>query len=480
MVAKVANIADHNPQIKAMEQVFQSQKRAFAAHPMPSAEERIALIKRLKPAIVRHQDNLVAAVNKDFGNRCASETLFAELISLMEAVKYYSKHVSNWMKPQKRHVPFNMRPARAKLYHQPLGVVGIIVPWNYPYFLALSPMLPALAAGNRVMLKMSEYTPNAAEAMKKMLAEIYTEDQVSVITGDADVGIAFSKLPFDHILFTGSTSVGRHVMAAAAQNLTPVTLELGGKSPVIIHESFPLREAAERISWGKCLNAGQTCVAPDYVLVPRHRLDEFTSTFRDVVSTWYPTVRDNADFTSVVNARQLKRLQGYLQDAESKGAKIVPINPAKENFEGSGKLPMTLVLNTTDDMLIEQDEIFGPLLIVRAYDTLDQAIKHVNDRPRPLALYYFDYDTGRADYLLNHTHSGGVCVNDTLTHVALDDLPFGGVGPSGMGQYHGREGFLAFSKSKGVVHKGKVNGAKLLFPPWNRRIHQILFKSMLK
>ncbi|MFZ5605013.1 MAG: coniferyl aldehyde dehydrogenase, partial [Pseudomonadota bacterium] len=366
------------------------------------------------------------------------------------------------------------------LYHQPLGVVGIIVPWNYPYFLALSPMLPALAAGNRVMLKMSEYTPNAAEAMKKMLAEIYTEDQVSVITGEADVGIAFSKLPFDHILFTGSTSVGRHVMAAAAQNLTPVTLELGGKSPVIIHESFPLREAAERISWGKCLNAGQTCVAPDYVLVPRHRLDEFTSTFRDVVSTWYPTVRDNADFTSVVNARQLKRLQGYLQDAESKGAKIVPINPAKENFEGSGKLPMTLVLDTTDDMLIEQDEIFGPLLIVRAYDTLDQAIKHVNDRPRPLALYYFDYDAGRADYLLNHTHSGGMCINDTLTHVALDDLPFGGVGPSGMGQYHGREGFLAFSKSKGVVHKGKVNGTKLLFPPWNRRIHQILFKSMLK
>ncbi|NPU90565.1 MAG: coniferyl aldehyde dehydrogenase [Gammaproteobacteria bacterium] len=480
MVAKVANIADHNPQIKAMEQVFQSQKRAFAAHPMPSAEERIALIKRLKPAIVRHQDNLVAAVNKDFGNRCASETLFAELISLMEAVKYYSKHVSNWMKPQTRHVPFNMRPARAKLYHQPLGVVGIIVPWNYPYFLALSPMLPALAAGNRVMLKMSEYTPNAAEAMKKMLAEIYTEDQVSVITGEADVGVAFSKLPFDHILFTGSTSVGRHVMTAAAQNLTPVTLELGGKSPVIIHESFPLREAAERISWGKCLNAGQTCVAPDYVMVPRHRLDEFTSTFRDVVSTWYPTVRDNPDFTSVINARQLKRLQGYLQDAENKGAKIVPINPAKEDFEGSGKLPMTLVLDTTDDMLIEQDEIFGPLMIVRAYDSLDQAIKHVNDRPRPLALYYFDYDAGRADYLLNHTHSGGVCVNDTLTHVALDDLPFGGVGPSGMGHYHGREGFLTFSKSKGVVHKGKVNGAKLLFPPWNRRIHQILFKSMLK
>lgn len=480
MVAKVANIADHNPLIKGMEQIFQQQKRAYAAHPMPSAEERIALIKRLKPAIIRHQDSLVAAVNKDFGNRCASETLFAELISLTEATKYYSKQVSGWMKPEKRHVPFNLRPLRARLHFQPLGVVGIIVPWNYPYFLALSPLLPALAAGNRVMLKMSEYTPHAAEAMKKMLAEIYTEDQVAVITGEADVGVAFSKLPFDHILFTGSTSVGRHVMAAAAQNLTPVTLELGGKSPVIIHESYPLKDAADRLAWGKCLNVGQTCVAPDYVLVHRTRLDAFVSSFRDVVSTWYPTVRNNPDFTSVVNERQLKRLKGYLQDAESKGARIIPINPANENFDGSGKLPITLVLDTHEDMLIEQDEIFGPLLMVKPYDTLDEAVKYVNDRPRPLALYYFDYDNSRCEYVLNHTHSGGVCLNDTLTHVVLDDLPFGGVGPSGMGQYHGREGFLAFSKAKGVVRKGKVNGAKLLYPPWNRRIHQILFKSMLK
>ncbi len=480
MVAQVAHLADHNPVIRDMERVFQRQKQAFAAHPLPSAEERIAQIRRLKPALLRHQDNLVAAVNRDFGNRCASETLFAELVSLIEGVKYYTRHIPGWMQPEKRHVPFTLRPARASVHYQPLGVVGIIVPWNYPYFLSLGPLLPALAAGNRVMLKMSEYTPHSADALKKMLAEIYTEDQVAVITGEADVGIAFSRLPFDHILFTGSTSVGRHVMAAAAQNLTPVTLELGGKSPAVIHESFPLKEAAERLAWGKCLNAGQTCIAPDYVLVPRHKLDAFVSTFRDVVSTWYPTVRNNPDFTAVINERQLQRLQNYLQDAQSKGAKIMPINPAREDFTASGKLPVTLVLNTSADMLIEQDEIFGPLFIVKPYDTLNDAVKYINDRPRPLALYYFDFDPARADYVVNHTHSGGVCINDTLTHVIVDDLPFGGIGPSGMGHYHGREGFLTFSKAKGVVQKGKVNGTRLLFPPWNRRIHQILFKSLLK
>lgn len=480
MVAKVANIADHNPQLRAMEQIFQAQKRAYAAHPMPSADERISLIKRLKTAILQHQDALVAAVNQDFGNRCASETLFAELISLLEAIKYYNKQIPRWMKPETRHVPFSLRPAQAKVIYQPLGVVGIIVPWNYPYYLALGPALAALAAGNRVMIKMSEYTPHAAEAMKKMLATIYNEDQVAVICGEADVGIAFTKLPFDHILFTGSTSVGRHVMAAAAQNLTPVTLELGGKSPCIVHESFPMLEAAERIAWGKCLNAGQTCVAPDYVFVPRHQVDEFVRTFKQVVSAWYPTLRDNPDFTSVINARQLKRLQSYLDDAKAKGARIEPINPANENFEGSGKLPITLVFDTTADMVIEQDEIFGPLFIVKPYDTLDQALHYINSHPRPLALYYFDFDHGRADYVITHTHSGGVGLNDTVSHVVVDDMPFGGVGPSGMGHYHGKEGFLTFSKAKGTFRKGKLNGAKLLFPPWNRRIHQILFKSLLK
>lgn len=480
MVAKVANISDHHPAIADMERIFKAQRAAYNAHPMPSAEERISVLKRLKNAIIRHEDALVEAVNKDFGSRCPTETRFVELVSLIEAIKYHVKHVRKWMKPERRNMPANMRPAKAKIIRQPLGVVGIIVPWNYPYFLALDAAIAALTAGNRVMIKMSEFTPHAAEAMRAMLAEIYPEDQVAVITGEADVGIAFTKLPYDHLIFTGSTNVGKHVMAAAAENLTPVTLELGGKSPVLIHESFPMKEAAERISWGKCINAGQTCVAPDYILVQRSQQDEFAKAFTDVVSKWYPTKLNNEDFTSVVNERQLNRLKSYLKDAEEKGARIVPINPANEDFASSGKMPITMVFNTTEDMLIEQNEIFGPLLMIKAYEDLDHAVQYINNHPRPLALYYFDHNQERADYVMTHTHSGGGCINDTLTHVAVEDIPFGGVGPSGMGHYHGYEGFLTFSKSKGIVVKGKINPAKLLFPPWNRRIHKMVLKLAFK
>ncbi|RLT96943.1 coniferyl aldehyde dehydrogenase [Ketobacter sp.] len=480
MVAKVATISDHSPDIADMERIFKAQRAAYRAHPMPSAEERISTIKRMKNAIIRHEDALVEAVNRDFGSRCPTETRFVELVSLVEVIKYHVKNVRKWMKPEKRSMPVNMRPAKAKVIRQPLGVVGIIVPWNYPYFLALDAAIAALTAGNRVMIKMSEFTPHSADAMKAMLAEIYPEEQVAVITGEADVGIAFTKLPFDHLIFTGSTNVGKHVMAAAAENLTPVTLELGGKSPVIIHESFPMKEAAERISWGKCINAGQTCVAPDYILVHRSQKDEFARVFSEVVSNWYPTKLNNEDYTSVVNERQLNRLKSYLKDAEEKGAKVVPINPAREDFSTSGKMPMTMVFDTTSDMLIEQNEIFGPLLMVRTYDNLEEAVHYVNDRPRPLALYYFDYDQARVDYVMTHTHAGGGCVNDTLTHVAVEDVPFGGIGPSGMGHYHGYEGFLTFSKSKGIVQKGKINPTKLLFPPWNRRIHKMVLKMAFK
>lgn len=482
MVANVTQFAEHahNRQIDHMKQVFESQRRAFRAHPMPTADERISHLKRLKPALLKHMDALIAALNNDFSSRSAAETKFAELVSSLEGVKYHAKNVRQWMKDERRHVPISLSPAKARVVYQPLGVVGVIVPWNYPIFLSIGPLLSALSAGNRVMIKMSEYTPKTSEAIKTMLQEVFPEDQVAVITGEADVGVAFSKLAFDHLLFTGSTSVGRHVMRAAAENLTPVTLELGGKSPAIIHESFPMIDAAERISFGKCFNAGQTCVAPDYILVPRHRIDEFVNAFTQVVSTWYPTVRDNNDFTAVINERQHARLQNYLKDAKEKGAKIIPINPANEEFSGTRKMPMTMVLNTNDDMLIEQDEIFGPMLIVKPYDSLEDAINYVNDRDRPLALYYFDYNHDRARYVTEHTHSGGMCINDTLSHVAVDDMPFGGVGPSGMGHYHGREGFLTFSKAKGIFEKGKFNAAKFIFPPWNKGLHTFLFKNLLK
>ena len=480
MVAKVANIADHNPEIREMQTTFEAQKAAFRAHPMPSAEERINQIKRLKPALIRHQENFVDAVNKDFGSRCPTETKFVELVSLLETIKYCSGNVAKWMRPERRKVPMNLKPASAKVVYQPLGVVGIIVPWNYPIFLAIDPLIGALAAGNRVMIKMSEFTPHTAQAVKNMLSELYSEDQVAVFCGETDVSVAFSKLPFDHLLFTGSTAVGKHIMAAAAENLTPVTLELGGKSPILIHESFPMKDAAERLSWGKCVNAGQTCVAPDYALVHRSKLDEFQSELEKVFGTWYPNARDNEDYTAVINERQLNRLKGYLKDAEDKGARIVPLNPEGANYEGSGKLPVTLVFDTTEDMEIEKNEIFGPLLIVKPYDRLEEAVQYINDRPRPLALYYFDYDNGRVEYVLNNTHSGGVTVNDTLTHVVVEDIPFGGVGPSGMGQYHGPEGFKTFSKAKGVAVKGKVNAARFFYPPWNRRIHKMLLNTLLK
>ncbi|CBL44116.1 putative coniferyl aldehyde dehydrogenase [gamma proteobacterium HdN1] len=482
MTTKVSVLADHMPtrQTTQLQQIFENQRRAFHAHPMPDAAERIEHIQRLRPALLKHMDRLIAAVSQDFGNRCASETKFAEMLTTMEAIKYHARNVRKWMRTEKRSAGLLLAPAKVRVVYQPVGVVGIIVPWNYPLFLALGPLLSALSAGNRAMIKMSEYTPATADAFKTMIQEIYPEDHVAVITGEADVGVAFSKLPFDHLLFTGSTAVGKHVMRAAADNLTPVTLELGGKSPAIIHESFPMQEAAERIAFGKCLNAGQTCVAPDYVMVPRQRVDEFVTSFSQVASTWYPTIRDNNDFTSIVNDRQFNRLQGYLQNAKEKGAKIIPINPKSEDLTGTRKIPFTLVLDSTPEMQIEQDEIFGPLLIVKPYDTLEDAIAYINERPRPLALYYFDFNAERSRHVTEHTHSGGMCINDTLSHVAADDLPFGGAGASGMGHYHGREGFLTFSKAKGVVEKGKFNATRFMFPPWDRRIHKLLFGFFLK
>ncbi|PCJ47310.1 MAG: coniferyl-aldehyde dehydrogenase [Moraxellaceae bacterium] len=484
MVTNVSQIADHQAdhQYNAAElqRVFDAQKAAFRVNPMPTAEERIDHLARLKPALLKHMSTLEQAISDDFSHRCSSETKLGEMMPSLEGIKYHIKHVKKWMRDDKRHVAATLRPAKAKVVYQPLGVVGIIVPWNYPIFLALGPLLPALAAGNRVMIKMSEFTPRTAEAFKIMISEIFPENHVCVVTGEAEVAIAFTKLPFDHILFTGSTSVGKHVMRAAAENLTPVTLELGGKSPAIINESFPLSEAAERLGFGKALNAGQTCVAPDYVLCPEQKVNDFVNEMKKVIGKWYPTMLNNDDYTAIVSDRQHQRLQGYLTDAENKGATIIPINPANEDFSHTRKMPLTLVLNTNKDMLIEQDEIFGPIMIIKPYDSLDDAINYVNDQPRPLALYYFDFDQSRADDVLRRTHSGGACINDTVSHVIVDDIPFGGIGPAGMGSYHGKEGFLTFSQAKGVYVKGKINATKFLFPPWNRKIHNFLFNTLLK
>ncbi|HEY0663082.1 MAG TPA: coniferyl aldehyde dehydrogenase [Thiobacillaceae bacterium] len=481
MVANLQAVAAASPELKDLQRIFEAQRAAFARHRYPSAAERIANLNKLRAALVKWKEILAQEVSKDFGSRSQDETLFAEVLTSLEGLKYHAGNVKKWMQPEKRHVSFIQQPGKARIVYQPIGVVGVIVPWNYPIFLATGPLMAALAAGNRVMIKMSSFTPALAEAFKKMIAEIFDEDQVAVITGKGEISDAFSRLAFDHILFTGSTNVGRQIMSYASANLTPVTLELGGKSPVIIHESFPIKDAVPRIAFGKCWNSGQTCVAPDHLLCPRGKVDEFVKEFTAQVSSMYPSgMLNNPDYTSVVNSKQYTRIQGYLQDAREKGAKIIEINPANETFGSSHKMPVTLVLNVTDDMEIMKNEIFGPVLPIKPYDTLDEAINYVNSRPRPLALYYFDYNSGRAEFVETHTCSGGMCVNDTMSHVGIDDLPFGGVGPAGMGRYHGKEGFITLSNARSVLERGSFYGVKYLLPPFNTKLHQFIRKNLLK
>jgi len=466
--------------ISDMKRIFAAQRAAFGRDRYPSSSARIRALEELRSALVRDRDVLAREVSKDFGSRSVDETLFAEVLTALEGIKYTKKHVESWMAPDIRHVSPLQMPSKARVTYQPLGVVGIIVPWNYPIFLAVGPLTSALAAGNRVMIKMSSFTPALGEAFKKMIGRVFSEDQVAVVTGGGPISDAFCRMPFDHILFTGSTNVGKTVMEAAAANLVPVTLELGGKSPVILHESFPVVDAVPRIAFGKCWNAGQTCVAPDHLLCPRGKVDEFIREFTSQIHKMYPTLVRNADYTSIVNSKQYNRIQGYLKDARAKGAKVIEINPANESFEGTHKIPITLVLDATDDMEIMQNEIFGPVLPIISYDGLDQAIAYVNARPRPLALYYFDYDARRAHKVETQTISGGMCINDTLSHVGADDLPFGGVGPAGMGRYHAKEGFLTLSNARSVVEKSKFYPLAALLPPFGTAMHEFAKKAMFR
>ncbi|MDH4556330.1 coniferyl aldehyde dehydrogenase [Pseudomonas sp. BN417] len=476
MVADIAYLQQSQQQISQLESLFQRQREAFRANPMPSADQRIQWLTSLRELLFAEKDALIAAISQDFSNRSANETLLAEIMPSLHGIHYVAKRLRKWMKPSRRSVGMAFQPASAKVVYQPLGVVGVIVPWNYPLYLAIGPLVGALAAGNRVMIKMSESTPATSQLLKDLLARIFPEDLVGVVLGEAEVGVAFSRQPFDHLLFTGATSIGKHVMRAAAENLTPVTLELGGKSPAIVSTDVPLADAAERIAFGKTMNAGQTCVAPDYVLVPEDRVDGFVEAYRQAVQGFFPQLKDNPDYTAIINERQLGRLNGYLADAKAKGARLVPLFP-----EAQGRrLPHTLVLNATDEMKLMQEEIFGPLLPIVPYRQLEDAFAYINDRPHPLALYYFGYNRGEQQRVLHETHSGGVCLNDTLLHVAQDDMPFGGIGPSGMGHYHGHEGFLTFSKAKGVFIKQRFNAAKMIYPPYGKAIQKLVHKLFVR
>jgi acyl-CoA reductase-like NAD-dependent aldehyde dehydrogenase len=436
--------------------------------------QRVAALAGLETLLLENTAALADAIDRDFGGRARHETRLLEVFPALEAIRHARKHLLAWVAPRRARTNFWFLPGRSRVVMQPLGVVGIVVPWNYPIYLAIGPAVSALAAGNRVIVKMSESAPATGELLAALVARYLSPDAMTVVNGDADVARAFTALPFDHLVFTGSTEVGRHVMRAAAANLTPVTLELGGKSPAIVGRGIAIEEAADRIAYGKCLNAGQTCVAPDYVLVPEERLEAFAAAASATVARLYPRLADNPDYTAIIDARHRARLQAYLDEARGRGAQVREINPAGEDFTGSPKLPPTLLVGAPEDSRVMREEIFGPILPLVPYRALDDAIAYVNARPRPLALYVFDHDRAAVNAVLGRTVSGGVSVNETIVHLGQDDLPFGGVGPSGMGEYHGRAGFEAFSKRKAVFYQSRFNGLKLLRPPYGARFERLL------
>ncbi|WMS86144.1 coniferyl aldehyde dehydrogenase [Pleionea litopenaei] len=471
----------HNDSKVFMQDIFEQQQHAYRAHPYPARTERKDMLKALRRSIVKNKVRLLKSLSADYSHRSEDDSLLADILPTLMSVRYYMKNLGRWMKPQKRHVGLMFQPARAWIEYQPLGVVGIVVPWNYPIFLALGPLVAAIAAGNRVMIKLSEYTPYTNRIIREIIEEVFDQTEVAVIEGDANIAAGFSSLPFDHLLFTGSTDVGKHVMRAAANNLTPVTLELGGKSPVLIGEDIRLEVAVERMLYGKCLNAGQTCVAPDYVLCPDSKLAELVELLENQFQKLYPTVANNPDYSAIINGAQYGRLKAWLGEAESAGCDIISFNPASESFEPSArKIPLTLVINPPENLNLMQHEIFGPILPIISYQTTADAIRFIQQRPRPLALYLMSYNRKLQRQVLRHTHAGGVCINDTVSHVAQDDLPFGGIGPSGMGHYHAKEGFLTFSKTKPVFQRGRFNSAKLAFPPYGRWIHKLIYRLFVR
>ncbi len=474
------SMTHYQPEVQHLQQLLEQQKFAYQRYPMPTAKERIERLARLKTVLVKYQNQIVTAISQDYGNRAAAETKIGELLTCVEQIKYYSKHLTQWMKPSKRHVSLIHQPAKAWVQYQPLGVIGIIAPWNYPLLLSVGPLICALAAGNHAMIKVSSASSHFGLLLKDMMSEIFPRELVAVVNGGGPISDAFSHLAFDKIIFTGSTTIGKTVMAAASENLVPVILELGGKSPAVVHPSVDLFDVAQRVAFGKLWNAGQTCVAPDYLFLPRGKVDEFVSQYRQVVTAMYPSLSHNPDYTSIVNDKQYRRIQGYLEDAIQQGANLIEINPSHEDVDHVRKIAPTLVCNVTPQMQIMQNEIFGPVLPIIEYDQIDDVIEFINQRPRPLALYYFDFDQARADYVAQRTHSGHFGQNAVLTHVAQDDLPFGGVGASGMGKYHGPEGFFNLSHERSVMSIPKLFNLKFIMPPFNKAAHNLLEKTFLR
>ncbi|EXI66873.1 MAG TPA: coniferyl aldehyde dehydrogenase [Candidatus Accumulibacter phosphatis] len=462
---------------------FARLQAAARGEPNPPQAVRERRLQALGRLLLDNEQAIADAVRRDFGHRSPAETRLLEIFPSHEAVRHARRHLRRWMRPQARPVSLWFQPGRAEVRHQPLGAVGIIVPWNYPIFLAAAPLAAALAAGNRALVKMSEITPATAALFAELAGRYFADDELSVVEGDVTVARAFAALPFDHLLFTGSTAVGRQVMRAAADNLTPVTLELGGKSPAIIGPLPPgspaFVRAVERIVIGKCLNAGQTCIAPDYVLLPAGQEEAFVQHAQRILGRCYPDIDRNADYSAIVDQRQYARLTAWVDEARTAGATIVDLLPGAVADPVRRHLPPLALLDAGDGLRVMQEEIFGPLLPIIAYRDLEQAIRYVNQRPRPLALYYFDGDRSNIERVLDATVSGGVTVNDTILHIAQEELPFGGVGPSGMGCYHGFAGFETFSVRKAVFRQSRLSAIGLFKPPYGAlfdRLTRILLR----
>jgi coniferyl-aldehyde dehydrogenase len=464
-----------------MQQILDRQKAAHLREGTASKSVRLDRLDRCIALLVDHAEEIADALAQDFSCRARETSLMTDVAGSIGPLKDAKANLAKWMRPEKRKTSpalLGLFGAKAEVHYQPKGVIGIIAPWNFPVNLTFAPLAQVLAAGNRAMIKPSELTPATSDLIKSMISKAFLPAEIAVITGGPDVGQAFSRLAFDHLVFTGGTGIGRHIMRAASENLVPVTLELGGKSPVVVSRSADLATCADRIMAGKTLNAGQICLAPDYLLVPKEKTDGLVSALTASVTNMYPTLRDNPDYTAIISPRHYDRIMALLSDAREKGAKIVEINPAGEDFsiQNGRKIPPTLVLDVTDDMSIMQEEIFGPLLPIRTYSEVREAVSYINANPRPLGLYYFGADEAEQDFVLTSTISGGVTVNDVIFHIAMEDLPFGGIGPSGMGCYHGHDGFKEFSHARSIYSQLKkdIGPIKALRPPYGASIKAYL------
>jgi len=465
----------------AMQDILNKQKAAHLRDGAPTAEQRIDRINRCIGLLVDHGKEIEDALNADFGNRSREASQLTDIAGSIGPLKHARDHLRKWMKGEKRKTSpaiLGLFGAKAEVVYQPKGVIGIISPWNFPVNLTFAPLAGVLAAGNRAMIKPSEFTPATSDLMKTMFGKVFSEEEIAVITGGPEVGQAFSELAYDHLIFTGATSIARHVMKAASANLVPLTLELGGKSPVIISRSADMATAAARVMNGKTLNAGQICLAPDYVMAPEERIGEFVTEAKAAVTRMFPTIKDNPDYTAVIAQRHYDRIMGYIDDARAKGAEIIEIKPDGEDLsqQEHRKIAPTLILNPTDDMKVMQEEIFGPVLPVKTYKSVDEAVGYINDHDRPLGLYWFGTDDQEKDRVLTSTTSGGVTINDVVMHVAQEELPFGGVGPSGMGSYHGQDGFREFSHRKAIYTQLKKDIGPLvqMRPPYGPGIRKFL------